>query len=179
MKHMVIAPGEPVDRTWFESSYAGVRWVPQREVPFTFELATDSILDELPEPLRATLHTYHHPAWRILLRFFVDDRLGPVSPVIPLGYVLPGSVHGVKLESRPWGIWTHDARNHWWELGNAGYRVPCEVLAEHPDMVRQNLAHMEIRPLPPEAAHGCPPRPDMDRMPHTPEEIVRILNGDA
>ncbi len=78
---MLIAPDTDLDRSWFPSERSAVQYV-----------------DEVQANVRlGTLRRYYHPSWRVLLKFFVDAEL----PDIPVGYVMPGWVHGERLESSP------------------------------------------------------------------------------
>jgi hypothetical protein len=180
-KHMVIAPGELIDRAWYERMYA-VRFM--QPVTFSvFDLDTPEPLCAMPTMTHtATLRRYMHPGWKVFLGFYVDDR---IFPDLPVGYVMPGWVHGVQLESCNWGTWRHLPHEHVWELVNVGstddqhrIRVSCEVIRERPDIVAEHIARMQVRPLPPEAANGCPPRPEPDWQPFTLDELAAILRGD-
>lgn len=81
---MIIAPGNPIDRTWWRDRTYAVRFMDRPEqdwwepgAPYGTQMA----------PLRR----YFHPSWKIVLPFYVDDRL---RGIIPPGYVMPGWVVG-------------------------------------------------------------------------------------
>ena len=50
---------------------------------------------DMPPTRTATLQHLRHLGWRVLLPFYVDDRL---SLKLPQGYVMPGWVAGEELE---------------------------------------------------------------------------------
>jgi hypothetical protein len=89
-QHMIIAPGEDVDRDWVELSGFAILF-PTRAEPVGFLEMTAL----MPEPKTASFRRYWHPAWKVLLGFFVDDRL---DSNIPAGYVMPGWIPGTQLE---------------------------------------------------------------------------------
>jgi len=97
--HMMIAPGTRADGRWFD--------FPRRQrMSFVRRVHHLSWWEELTEPPfgssnvelgTATLRTYAHPSWRVRLRFWVDSNLG-ADPILPAGYILPGTVVGTPLE---------------------------------------------------------------------------------
>jgi hypothetical protein len=87
--HMIIAPGEEIDRTWLVHPSSVILFVADSIPAATFGDF------EVPEIQHATLRRYWHPAWKVLLSFYVDDRL---STNIPAGYVMPGWIPGQQLE---------------------------------------------------------------------------------
>lgn len=176
---MVIAPGEEIDHQWVKSTGYALRFL--RPMAWT-ALDIVSPLQEMPDVEQATLRRHRNPAWRIDLAFYVHDRLGP-APSLPLGYVMPGWIVGAPLESREIGTWAHDKWLHRWELrgqfGDLMQAVTCETLAHTGgERLSHFLAREEVRPLPPEAEHGCPPRPDVPMPVRSVAEVLRILDGD-
>jgi hypothetical protein len=92
--HMVIAPGEDIDRAWYEAGHAigfyrerdlWVGWVPGGDPDESLANLQPSVL-----PLRRWLI----PGWKIPLQFYS-------ASAIPPGYALPGWVYGERLESDP------------------------------------------------------------------------------
>jgi hypothetical protein len=91
---MIIAPGTDMDRKWWPCGHTAVQFVePMEPVNWIVDLL-DPLCDS-PPIRRATFQRYIHPSWRVVLSFFVDTRLGAR---LPIGYVMPGWVHGVELE---------------------------------------------------------------------------------
>jgi hypothetical protein len=91
---MVIAPGTSMDRKWHDAGYV-LRFVDPEPVEW---IPTVDALAEAPAIRTATRRRFWHPAWAVLLEFYVDDRLGRL---LPAGYVLPGSIYGTVPESEP------------------------------------------------------------------------------
>lgn len=94
---MIIAPGNPIDRTWWLDRTYAVRFVDRPE-PDLWEPRAPF------ETRMATLRRYFCPSWKVVLPFYVDDRL---CGVIPPGYVMPGWVMGqppemCSLAERDW-----------------------------------------------------------------------------
>lgn len=85
---MIIAPGNPIDRTWWRDRTHAVKFMDRPE-PNWWEPSAPS------ETRMATLRRYFCPSWKIILPFYVDDRL---SLIIPDGYVMPGQIVGQRLE---------------------------------------------------------------------------------
>src|SRR6187551_1857822 len=98
-QHMVIAPGEWIDRQWFRRDSSAIKYLPRREMPA-------NILDDvaLPEPRTATFRRYTHPGWKVTLGFYVTHE---AYLNLPAGYVMPGWIVGQELESCPIGTWVH------------------------------------------------------------------------
>jgi hypothetical protein len=95
-KHMIISPDPRMDGTWAERGRGTIRWVaPMPAV----SLSANPFMD-VPDIESATLQPYFHPGWKVRLRFWVDNRLGP-SPRLERGRVMPGWVHGMELEQSP------------------------------------------------------------------------------
>lgn len=98
-KAMVIAPGEPVDRTWWDVRRLVIYWIQPRTIMVTFD---QDPLEPAPVQRSATLRRWRSPSWIVTLPFFLDDRLTE----IPAGYVMPGDVFGVyrercRIEDKP------------------------------------------------------------------------------
>lgn len=90
MMRMVIAPGEPIDRSWVSIRSHVVLFA--RPLPMTWmEVDPDG---DLPEPGHAYLRWYRYPSWSVTLPFYVVEGLRD----IPRGYVMPGWVQGEWLE---------------------------------------------------------------------------------
>lgn len=177
---MIIAPGELIDRQW---SFVGidfsikfvryqpvlVRWLDESEttIPLGDDIGT------------ATLRRYRHPAWRILLPFFVDSRIGDH---LPYGYVMPGWIHGVPLESHPLTYWKRNRREHLWELrdmaGELAGVVTDEIIHRLPELEVQDMtAQFRWPPLPDEAFRPKDTGPQW--MPLSPERLMEILDGES
>lgn len=164
-KHMVIAPGEFIDRSWFERTYA-VNFMVPREQIFTAEMPP---LAPMPPTYHATLRRYVHPAWKVRLAFYVDDR---IFPLIPHGYVMPGWVQGVPLEQSPLWQWAHNADRHQWEL-----RIQGQESAPYRAVTCEYLANWPVRSWPdmPPCPTSCPPRPDVPMRAWTLGELADLL----
>lgn len=99
---MVIAPGSPIDRTWAVKADRAVRFMEAPPFMPWSTVQSEQYLCESTPVQMATLQRMRAPGWKIILSFFVDDRLAIGSPdgtpVIPRGYVMPGWVEGEQLE---------------------------------------------------------------------------------
>lgn len=101
VKYMMIAPDSPdVDRKWFPRDSYKICFM-DRPGPVTWTVEIVDPTTEMPAIRWASLRRYFHPGWKIVLAFWVDDRLGLTEPKLPTGYVMPGWVHGRTLDSRP------------------------------------------------------------------------------
>jgi len=174
-QHMVIAPGEWIDRQWFRRDSSAINYLPRRER--SFSLVEEN--EPLERPRVATLRRYTHPGWKVTLGFYVTHE---AYLNLPAGYVMPGWIVGQELESCPIGTWVHRVPWHRWELISGErliYAVTCEVLERANFSASEMLRQDDIQPLPPEAANGCPPaapRPDVPMPSRTVQEILNILN---
>jgi hypothetical protein len=92
---MVIAPGQEWDRRWIKNMEHAFRFM--RPTTMNFSALVEPVAGVVDAPEQATLRPYYSPSWRVVLRFYVHDRLG-YPPEIPDGYVMPGWIKGLPLE---------------------------------------------------------------------------------
>lgn len=174
-EHMIIAPGTAMDREWWAGGKSPVVFEDPTPgtVPWTFD-PPDPVAEYVRSPVRtADLLRFHHPAWTIELWFYVDNRLH----AIPDGYVLPGSVQGLKLESSPLYRWRFTPGYGRWDLMAPGEKRP--VLAVTPEVDGQEwvaglIAAAGYPPIPPR-----PSRPEPAWVPLSPEHVTEILDGES
>lgn len=188
-KIMLIAPGESVDREWYPSGLYALRFVrtPTVAVQWTATDAGFTMFDDRTIG-SATLRRYYSPGWKVDLEFYVDDALCVGSqddrPIIPTGYVLPGLIHGRALEYLPLMRWKLNRRDERWELWPAGGEEYVAVVTrEFMRRVGEEQAQRIIMrgygvPLPDEAWRPKPP-PEVPMKYFTPEQLLRILDGDG
>jgi len=96
---MIIAPGQEVDRMWVPGgaeAWGAWEWLAPRSTSWSFDYpGTDPMLEPRARTERATIRRWRGPGWQIILPFYVHAEIA--RP--PNGYVMPGSVVGVRLES--------------------------------------------------------------------------------
>jgi hypothetical protein len=95
---MLIAPGHPNDRLWFD--------LPQGQAVQYLRERIDITADDMLSPLRpdefvtAPMRRMRARGWRVVLNFLAAD-----PP--PAGYAMPGWVQGEQLEAVPVCTWCY------------------------------------------------------------------------
>lgn len=92
-EYMVVSRNQNIHGKWYTTEAGGpVRWMARS--------CTWTLTEWEPIPVEtcaATLRRYRHPGWKIILAFYVDDRLGGLEP----GMVMPGWIEGMVPDCLP------------------------------------------------------------------------------
>lgn len=178
---MIIAPGDPIDRTWWPKRTHAVYFMPPRPVDL-FVFTDETMLREMPVPVRASYRRLIVGGWKIPLPFYVDDRLCKIGgPSLPDGYVMPGFVQGRRMESWPLMHWKLNKAEDRWELWPAGGGVSvATVTREFMDYMGEELTQGYVIqafrvPLPDEAWRPRP-EPEVPLPRRSLRELTLILD---
>lgn len=89
--------GGPADHRWIDTNGYHSYRVPVYQPVAFLEVGVDPLMLN-DNVVTYSRHRYTHPAWRVVLTFYVA---GDPDRVLKFGTIMPGWVHGMRLEADP------------------------------------------------------------------------------